>query len=475
MTAETAPARVLLVEDDGRQAKLYTAFLGDGPYHLNHVDTGQAALAELERRVPDAVLLDLNLPDMDGLDVLRHISGAGMPTAVVVITADGSVDNAVAAMRHGAFDFVAKPFDGKRLIVTLGNALEHQRLSRLVETYRNDFDRDAFGGFVGSSLPMQAVYSIIENAARSKATVFITGESGTGKEVGAVAIHKQSPRAGGPFIAINCGAIPKDLTESEIFGHVKGAFTGAVRDREGAALAAHGGTLFLDEICDMDLALQAKFLRFVQTGTFQRVGDSRTQSVDVRFVCATNRDPLAEVEAGRFREDLYYRLHVIPIHLPPLRERDDDVLAIARTFLAEYAAEEGKTFTDFEPEVTDLMLGYGWPGNVREVQNVVRHAVVLNDGPTVTPEMLPPSIAAGAAPGTTARVRRTADVAGAPAPPSPGEDGVIRPLAEVERETIERAIALCDGNVPQAAAHLGISASTIYRKRATWEDGDTAA
>ncbi len=268
---------------------------------------------------------------------------------------------------------------------------------------------------------MQAIYHTIDSVAPSRATVFITGESGTGKELCAEAIHKCSPCRNKPFIAINCGAIPRDLMESEIFGHVKGAFTGAAADREGAARLADGGTLFLDEICEMDMDLQTKLLRFVQSGMVQKVGGNHPVKADVRFICATNKDPWDEVEAGRFRKDLYYRLHVIPLQLPPLRARDADVIEVARAVLARLAGEEGKVFTGFSPEAEARLLGFHWPGNVWQLQNVLRNVVVPHEGPVV-----------------------------------------------------EAAIAACGGNVPRAAARLEISASTIYRKKMAWDEGRPA-
>ncbi len=465
--------RVVLIEDDLAQARLVTSFLAESEYEVVPFDKGKAALEEIERRPPDAILLDLMLPDIDGIDILRRVSARRLPCVTVVVTAHGSVNVAVEAMRLGAYDFVVKPFNAARLQVTLRNALEHDRLSRIVETYQ-DLDRSAYCGFIGSSLPMQAIYRIIDSAAGSKATVFISGESGTGKEVCAEAIHQKSPRASKPFVALNCGAIPKDLMESEIFGHVKGAFTGAIAERDGAATRANGGTLFLDEVCELDLSLQTKLLRFVQTGTFQKVGGESTEAVDVRFLCATNRDPLAEVAAGRFREDLFYRLHVIPIHMPPLRERGRDVPLIARKYLEAYAAEEGKRFTRFEPECEAVLAAYPWPGNVRELQNVIRNAVVLNDGETVTADMLPPPVK------LLASVERPPLPPAAPAGETTDADadiGVpehIRPLAEVERDAIERAIRLCGGNIPKAAHFLGVSASTLYRKKQSWEEGHPA-
>ena len=476
MGSEARP-RVLLVEDTTSLARVYVEYLRKEPFDVVHVETGREALAAIEKSLPGAILLDLALPDMNGLEILKRVQSQQLPTSVVVITAHGSIANAVEAMRAGAYDFIVKPFNADRLVVTLRNALERQRLTTMVETLKEDLGRDHYFGFVGASLPMQAVYRIIDSAAGSKATVFIMGESGTGKEVCANALHRRSPRRDKPFVAINCAAIPRDLMESEIFGHVKGAFTGAVAQHEGAAARADQGTLFLDEICEMDLDLQSKLLRFIQTGSFTKVGGTVTEKVDVRFICASNKDPLKEVEAGRFREDLYYRLHVIPIVLPPLRERDEDVLAIAGYLLSEFAKEEGKHFHGLAPEVEAVFRAYAWPGNVRQLQNVLRNIVVLNDGETVTRAMLPPPlnkveptrVAAGAQPGPAAPAGSAPRVSIA----GDGTVAGIRPLGEVEKDVIEEAIRLCDGNIPKAAAQLGISASTIYRKRMAWQAGGT--
>jgi DNA-binding NtrC family response regulator len=398
---------------------------------------------------------------MNGMDILKQVTENQLPCEIIVITAHGSVDIAVDAMQSGAFDFLVKPFDAKRLLVTVENALEHQALQQQVQTYRDNFDRTHYEGFIGESLPMQSVYRIIDSAAGSQATVFVTGESGTGKEVCAAAIHQRSPRASRPFIALNCGAIPKDLMESEIFGHVKGAFTGAHNAREGAALQADGGTLFLDEICEMDLDLQTKLLRFIQSGMIQPVGSSESRQVDVRFVCATNRDPWLEVEKGHFREDLYYRLHVIPIQLPPLRDRETDVKLLMDAFLRQYAEEEGKSFKRFEKQALTLMMSYDWPGNVRQLQNIVRNIVVLNQGEEVVSDMIPnPVRAIRSAPINVAT--QSIGIEG-------GHNNDIRPLWEVEKDAIEQAILMCDGNIPKAAALLDVSASTLYRKREKWQ------
>jgi DNA-binding NtrC family response regulator len=333
---------VLLIEDTSSLALIYQQYLKDEAINLIHAPNGREAKDLISSNPPDLVLLDLGLPDIDGKDILRWIQSEGYPTLVIVITADSAVDTVVDVMRHGALDFLEKPFDAERLRTTVRNALKQASLEHYIDDLKNTFERNTYHGFIGGSLPMQAIYRIIDSAAPSKATVFITGESGTGKEVCAEAIHKQSTRAKGPFIALNCGAIPRDLMESEIFGHVKGAFTGAATERKGAAALADGGTLFLDEVAEMDMDLQTKLLRFIQTGRFKKVGGNKEESVDIRFICATNQDPLKAVSEGRFREDLYYRLHVIPIHLPPLQERSEDILEIATYLLKKYATEEGK-------------------------------------------------------------------------------------------------------------------------------------
>lgn len=322
---------------------------------------------------------------------------------------------------------------------------------------------------------MQAVYRVIESAASSKATVFIMGESGTGKEVCAEAIHAASPRHDKPFIALNCAAIPKELIESELFGHVKGAFTGASTERQGAVEMAHKGTLMLDELCEMDLDLQSKLLRFIQTGTYQKVGSSKTCHVDVRFVCATNRNPWQEVQEGRFREDLYYRLHVIPITLPPLRDRGNDIIEIAHALLGLMSLEEGKDFSRFSKEVLQLFESYSWPGNVRELQNIIRNIVVLNTAEEVTKEMVPPPINAivGAEIASPMSIYPQLNTLTSTVNTSFVDEiqkDKVEPLWIVEKRAIQWAIDACDGNVPRAAGLLEVSPSTIYRKLQTWQE-----
>ena len=456
---------LLLIEDSIALARVYQEYLAEVGLEVRHVTEGKAGLRQINANMPGIILLDLNLPDINGLEVLEYLKNVEHRPVVIVITAHGSVDMAVEAMRLGAFDFLQKPFDAERLRVTVRNALEKHKLSSIVESYRQNFSRESFHGFIGSSMPMQAVYRIIESAASSRATVFITGQSGTGKEVCAEAIHQEGDRSDAPFIALNCAAIPKDLMESEIFGHVKGAFTGADKERKGAASLADGGTLFLDEIGEMDLELQSKLLRFIQTGSFQKVGSSKTENVDIRFICATNRDPLEMVREGRFREDLYYRLHVIPIHLPALAERENDVLNIADHFLHEYSAEENKDFNGFDDDTRNLFIQYSWPGNVRELQNVIRNIVVLHNGEWVTREMLPQTF--GVMNTITEPVQVLQNNPSTKAHQADTREA-IRPLWVVEKEVIENAIDNCDGNVPRAAAMLEISPSTIYRKRQAW-------
>jgi DNA-binding NtrC family response regulator len=366
------------------------------------------------------------------------------------------LNTAVDVMRAGAYDFIVKPAAQERLVTTVKNALEHKILETAVEEIKESAGKTQQLGFIGSSLPMIAVYKMIKAVARSNASVFITGESGTGKELCAEALHKNGPRRNKPLVALNCAAIPDNLIESELFGHVKGAFTGATSDRDGAAATANGGTLFLDELCEMDLGLQSKLLRFLQTGQVQKVGSDRTKKVDVRVICATNRDPLREVEEGRLREDLYYRLHVVGIHLPPLRERDGDIVEIAEKLLKSASKEEGKSFKSLSQGAIDALLAHTWPGNVRELQNVIRNAVILNEGEELTVDMLSIALTGPQAQSRSDAPRNNRN-SEAKLDAGSVEISLDQPFAAMERTLIEAAIAECNGSIPRAADMLGSS------------------
>ncbi len=466
----TNTPKILLIEDTLSLAKLYEQYLAKKNVEVISVATGKEGLEELAKNTPAVVMLDINLPDMNGLEILHFIKQQKIASSVVIITAHGSINTAVEAMRGGAYDFIVKPFNANRLNTTIKNALEHQELSQIVETIKAGA-RKEYHKFIGSSLAMQAVYRIIDAAATSKATVFITGESGTGKELCAEAIHRQSSRAKGPFIAINCGAIPLNLMESEIFGHIKGAYTNAISDRDGAASLADGGTLFLDEIGEMPLELQTKLLRFIQSGSFQKLGSTKIEKVDIRYVCATNKDMQLAVEKGEFREDLYYRLHVIPITMPALHKRGNDVLEIARKLIKKYAFEEKKSFHGFSRDVEAIFKNYDWPGNIRELENILRNIVVLNNGDIVRVGMLPAPLDTMVI--ATTSVNRLHIIPPLSLPPTKGDvksPETIKKLWHTERDAINEAIKFCDGNIPKAAAILGVAPSTIYRKRSSWPE-----
>ena len=471
MTASLPP--ILLIEDTPSLQLLYRAALTKAGYGVITAGTAAEGLELVREAPPQVILLDLVLPDRDGLDLMRDILQLHPGLHVVVMTAHGSINKAVEAMRAGAHEFLVKPFDEARLLNVVANAQKAAPAKPRGKTAPPVTVAAALpapalpasgSGFIGSSEAMAAIHATIVSVARSMATVFITGESGTGKELCALAVHGNSPRASGPFIALNCGAIPQDLLESEVFGHMKGSFTGAISDKPGAATAADGGTLFLDEVCEMAPALQTKLLRVLQTSTVVPVGATRPKKVNVRIVCATNRDPMDAVRRGQFREDLFYRLFVVPIHMPPLRERGDDVIEIAETALARFAQEEGKQFGGLAPEVRALFRRLPWPGNVRQVLNVLRTVAVLHDGGVLSAAMLPASLP------QQLQESPVAQPAALPAAPEAlALDSLLgRPLAEIERLVIEATLARHNGSVPKAARVLELSPSTLYRKIEGW-------
>ncbi|SMX32105.1 sigma-54-dependent transcriptional regulator [Actibacterium lipolyticum] len=456
---------LLLIEDTASLQMVYESVLRGAGHEVVSASTAAEGLAQFRKLRPQVVLLDLMLPDGSGQELMREFLELQPDTNIIVVTANGSINRAVEAMRGGAYEFLLKPFNEQRFLHAVENALADGTRAR-GERAAKPKDSGPLSSFVGSSPIMRQVYDRIRSVSHSMATVFVTGESGTGKEICAQAVHGESLRANGPFVPLNCGAIPSDLLESEVFGHLKGSFTGAIADKLGAAAVADGGTLFLDEICEMDLNLQTKLLRFLQTSMIQPVGAPTPRKVNVRIICATNRDPMEEVRAGRFREDLYYRLHVVPIHLPPLRERGEDAIEIAESALVTFSQEEGRNFTALSPEVKALFRSFDWPGNVRQLLNVLRHAVVLNEGPTVTIEMLPAELRQPHATLTSIPVQ---PVAPAPAPEGAGLNELIgKTLAEIEQRVIEDTIARHHGSVPKAARELDVSPSTIYRKRESW-------
>ena len=504
------PNGILIVEDSPSLSLTYQAYLRELKEDVMIARSGEETFTLLETKTPLLILLDLQLPDIHGLEILDRLKEKDHPAAIIVITAHGSVQTAVEAMQRGAIDFLLKPFAADRLRTTARNAMHLARLHQKVEELQERKASGSIGTFIGDSPAMHAVYDMLRDAAPSRASVFVIGESGTGKELCASAIHDLSPRKAKPLVAINCAAIPATLMESEIFGHVKGAFTGATDDRIGAAEKADGGTLFLDEICEMPMDLQAKLLRFIQTGQITPVGSSQTKKVDVRFVCATNRQPLEAVQAGEFREDLYYRLHVIPIIMPPLRDRGADILTIAQSMLMRFSGEENRDFKGFSPDANDRLLAHSWPGNVRELGNVIQSAVVLNNGEWMTSQMINRILGTLTTSAPAAGSQKPIEIdhkVSTPkqkprrsldrptfAPPSsdPQHDedhlkdpdyslkatvpilhrprvDTIKPLDQVEREAIEDALTACNGRVRLAAQYLGINPSTLYRKIAAWE------
>lgn len=438
---------ILLVEDSEVTAQLYYTYLTQAGYRVHHAVTLKRAMELAQAEMPEAAVIDMELPDGNGIDLLGPLKAMFPNILLIMATAHGTVDYAVQAIQHGAHDFIQKPFTSERLLTTLRNALALTDLRR--EIKRLGTVGEAFHDFVGDNPQMQAVYRVIEQVAASRAPVFITGESGTGKELAARALHNASPRRKGNFKALNCAAIPKDLLESELFGHTKGAFTGATENRQGAAQAANGGTLFLDEICDMPLDLQAKLLRLIQTQIVQPVGSDKEIKIDVRFVAATNKVPWAMVEAGTFREDLYYRLNVVPVELPPLRSRTDDIDQLSRYFLSRYAAEEDKKLCGFTDAARQKLFSFDWPGNVRQLENAIRYAVAMAREGEIDATHLPQLNT------------ETRDM--------PDNETAVTPLWQAERTAIEQALKQTADDVTRAAELLEVAPSTIYRKLQQWK------
>jgi len=430
-------ASALVADDDPDIRDILSDTLNSVGAKVTSVANGQECLERVETDIPDVLLLDIELPGKNGLAVLKELRSLQSNTSVIMITAYGSIDRAVEAMKEGAFDFITKPFDLDHIVMVVEKAVERQRLKRGLENFSLETG-ERYRLIGGESPKMREAIETARKAAASKSTVLLLGESGTGKEVFARAIHNWSERKSEPFVAINCVGLSKDLLESELFGHERGAFTGAGQLKKGKMELAHGGTVFLDEVGDISAELQTKLLRFLQEREFERVGGTQAIPVDVRVIAATNQELSNAIKQGRFREDLYYRLNVIPIHLPPLRERKDDIPVLAQFFLRRFAAETKKKFSALSKEAEAWLLAYDWPGNVRELANIIERAVVLGQGPEITVTDLSPSEA------LTLRLASTDELS-------------YRHALDLARaEVIRRALASTQGNRAAAARILGL-------------------
>ena len=439
-------ARVLLVDDEANILEALEKVLRKEGHEVLTAPDGRAALDLLRREPVDVMITDLRMPGMSGEDLLKAAKAITPEVEVVVMTAYGTVENAVEAMKHGAYDFISKPLKRAAIVQTVGKAFEKSRLVAENSELRAQLEAYTRPAIVGNSQVMRATLEMARQAANSTATILLLGESGTGKELLARYIHESSPRRDAAFVATNCAALPESILESELFGHVKGAFTGAVRAREGRFFEAHEGSLFLDEIGEIPLAVQVKLLRALQEGEIEPVG-GRTTKVDFRLVCATNRDLSAEVKEGRFREDLFYRINVVPIRVPPLRDRIEDVPLLADHFLQRYAGRHQKPVEGITDEALDLLMRYGWPGNVRELENAIERAVVLTKNPRLEVADLPAELRDPQA-GHGRQVTFSVGTA----------------LEEVERRMISETLKFTRGDKRLAADLLGIATRTIYRK-----------
>lgn len=433
---------ILVVDDDISHCTILEALLRGWGYQVSLAHNGREALEQVHQRVFDLVLCDIRMAEMDGIETLKEIKAWNPSIPVLIMTAYSSVGTAVEALKSGALDYLIKPLDFDNLQQTLAQALVHTRQADSAVPA----SPAAHFGMVGDSPAMQALLHNIALVAPSDATVLIHGESGTGKELVARALHASSARCDKPLVTLNCAALNESLLESELFGHEKGAFTGADRRREGRFVEASGGTLFLDEIGDISPLMQVRLLRAIQEREVQRVGSNQTISVDVRLIAATHRDLAEEVNAGRFRQDLYYRLNVVTIDMPPLRQRREDIPALAHYFLKRYAERNRKAVQGFTPQAMDLLIHYDWPGNIRELENAVERAVVLLTGEYISERELPLAIA------------------GTPVPILSSADDEILPLVEVEKEVILSALEKTGGNKTEAARQLGITRKTLLAK-----------
>jgi len=450
----SSQARILVVDDERSMQEFLEIFFRSEGFQVVTAGNVESGRLHLEGDEFDVLITDIQMPDGSGLDLLHAVQELSPDTMVIMITAYASTETAIAAMKQGAYDYVTKPFQVDEIRLVVEKALEKKLLSSENKRLRSELrSRRRNRSIIGSSPVMQQVFELIGQVADSKANILITGESGTGKEMVARAIHESGDRREKPFVVVNCAAIPENLLESELFGHVKGAFTGAVQSKAGLFEVADGGTLFLDEVGELPLPLQVKLLRAIQEKTFRRVGGTQDQRAAVRIVAATNRRLEDEVRTGRFREDLYYRLNVIEIPMPPLRERRDDIPLLVGHFVQKYAKELGKEVTGADDEAMRKLLGYGFPGNVRELENVVERAVALSRGSLIEVDSLPPAL-----------LQPPARLPGRTIPPEGVDLDAL--LAEYERGLMREALAMCGGVKKRAAGLLGISFRSF---RYRWE------
>ncbi|MBI1336399.1 MAG: response regulator [Phycisphaera sp.] len=464
--------KVLVVDDKQMMRDSVGATLQRAGYTVIAAADGQTALSMLAKHRPAAVVTDLKMPEMNGLDLLAKLRETDNDLPVILMTAFGSVDAAVQAMKLGAYDFIQKPFEGDELVLTLKRAVEHRSLRQENAALRSNAQGyESQHVLVGRSPAMRHLAQQIQQIAHSQGTVLIAGESGTGKEVVARTIHAHSPRRDRPLLCLNCAALSSSLLESELFGHERGAFTGADHLRKGRFELADGGTLLLDEISEIDIHLQAKLLRVLQERQFERVGSSMTLQIDVRVIATTNRDLSRCVEDGTFRQDLYYRLNVLPIHLPPLRDRIEDVPLLAQHFLAQTAIREGRDAKDFDDEAVAILQDYHWPGNVRELQNICERASVLTRGQTITAGTLQPWLLSPPSEAQSSELDHEGFVPHGIVAIQPGP----KRLEDFEREQILRTLGRFNGNRRRTAEALGIGVRTLGLKLRKWKDQNLVA
>jgi DNA-binding NtrC family response regulator len=441
-------ARILLVEDEANMARTLAKNLERAGYEVTHAPHGEVALGRLAEAAFDLVLTDLKMPVLDGMGLLRAMHERGLETATVVLTGYGTIETAVEAMKLGATDYLIKDARPQEILATLERVLKLEALRRENAELRRTIGRlQGFGELIGQSVALHDVYRLIDAVSQNKSNVLVSGESGTGKELVARTIHQRSALAQAPFVAINCAGLSETLLDSQLFGHRRGAFTGAVNDHDGVFRAANGGTLLLDEVAEVPASLQAKFLRAIQEREVTPLGSSRPVSVDVRIIAATNRDLDVEVRAGRFRADLFYRLNVVHIVLPPLRERRDDIPLLAGHFVAQYSEQYRVAPKHLAPDVLARLSAYDWPGNIRELQNAIERAFALSNADTITIADLPAAVTG----------RASFDV-------DPLQFSSVPPLEEMERRLIAAALQQGHGNKNEAARLLGIDRQRLYRK-----------